>query len=144
MGARAPQFRRRLCISSAPPCVAGSKAKSASKCGSSDTHGSPQLFTYAYCPRPQPCNGLSRLKGLPSNKKESESLRVVATSQESESIDLPRLRLWNVLVESVMQFAHAGENLHSLFGNNLCRYRLLILKVSKDTDELRPLCFAEI
>ena len=30
----------------------------------------------------------------------------------------------NVSFESVIKFAYAGENLHALFGNNLCRYRL--------------------
>ena len=54
---------------------------------------------------------------------------VVATSQESESIKLPRLRLRNMLFESVMQFAYAGEILHALFENDLCRYRLKILLV---------------
>ena len=32
---------------------------------------------------------------------ESESPRVVAASQESKTVKLPRLRLWNVLYESV-------------------------------------------
>ena len=65
----------------------------------------------------------------PELESESESPGVVAaTSQqsksESESTKLARLRLRNVLFESVIQFANAGENFHAFFGNNLCRYCL--------------------
>ena len=63
------------------------------------------------------------------SEPESESPGVVATSLEleSESNKLPRLRLQNVSFESVIQFAYTGENLEALFGNHVCRCRLLIM-----------------
>ena len=65
------------------------------------------------------------------SESESESPGVVVAGQESESesesIKLPRLRLRNVLFESVILFASAGENLNPPFGYNQYRYRLFIL-----------------
>ena len=62
-----------------------------------------------------------RSRGAES-EPESESLGVMATSQElesgSESIKLPRLRLLDILFESVIKLAYAGESLDALFGNS--------------------------
>ena len=68
------------------------------------------------------------------SESESESPGVGATSHESESgsesIKLPRLRLRNVLFDSVIQFAYAWENLHAHFRNNLAD---VVLKFSRYT-----------